>query len=264
MMMNFRPRNNYEVKERRKKIVTFSIVIVILIIFFSTPFGSKILFAVVKPFWKSENNSIGFISSKNDLLRSKSSLIEENQNLKDELEKSKQQSELFATLQAENEELKNILGRKSQKEKLILSAVLVKPFFSPYDTLIIDVGSNAGIKEGDTVIADGDTHIGYIKEVYGNSSKVVLYSSNGEVVKVLIGPNNIEKEAKGIGAGNFLIEAPVESGISEGDTIVIPSISTNVFGIVEKIEKKENDSIEKVFFKSSVNINELKWVEVIS
>ncbi len=261
--MNFHPRNNYEIKERRKKLLFFSLIIAILIIFFITPFGSRILFTAVRPFWNIENSILSFISAKNDILSSKSSLIAENQTLKDEIAKNKAEIEIADLLKSENEELKNIVGRKNQKEKIILAAVLVKPFFSPYDTLLIDIGENMGIKAGDEVIADGQTHIGFIKEVYGNTSKVVLYSSNGEKVKVLIGPDNIEKEAKGVGGGNFLIEMPVESGIKEGDTIVIPSISTNIFGIVEKIDVKDNDSIEKVLFKSSVNINELKWVEII-
>jgi len=79
----------------------------------------------------------------------------------------------------------------------------------------------------------------------------------------LIGNNNIEKEAVGLGGENFKVEIPREIDVKEGDSIVIPSISTNVFGVVEKIEFKESDSFQNVLFKNSVNVSELKWVEVL-
>src|SRR3989344_3718967 len=53
-----------------------------------------------------------------------------------------------------------ILGRlpvgkagKNEKVKMILSAILSKPNQSPYDTLIIDTGTNRGVKTGNIVFA---------------------------------------------------------------------------------------------------------------
>ena len=45
---------------------------------------------------------------------------------------------------------------------MILSAILSKPNQSPYDTLIIDVGTQEGLKTGDTVFALGNVPIGRI------------------------------------------------------------------------------------------------------
>ena len=90
-----------------------------------------------------------------------------------------------------------------------------------------------------------------------------MYSSYGEKTLVLIGQNNVEKEAIGIGSGNFKVEMPREADVKEGDTIVIPSISPNIFGVVEKVQFKATDSFQNVLFKSPINILELKWVEVV-
>ena len=155
------------------------------------------------------------------------------------------------------------MNRKRDDQKFLLGAVLVKPFMSPYDTLIIDVGTSNGVLAGDIVEVEGNTFIGFVSEVYNNTSKVVLYSSPGEKVKVLIGDNDIEKEAIGLGSGNFKVEIPTEIDVKEGDSIVIPSISTNIFGVVEKVEFKESDSFQNVLFKIPINIAELKWVEVV-
>ncbi|MFA5934875.1 MAG: rod shape-determining protein MreC [Candidatus Paceibacterota bacterium] len=197
------------------------------------------------------------------LLSSKKSLIKENEVLKEQISKGEKDRIIFDLVKKENEELKDILNRKSNKNNYVLGSVLIKPFLSPYDTLIIDVGSSDGIKIGSKVLADGNSFIGYVSEVYSNTSKVVLYSSYGEKIPVLIGQNNIEKEALGIGAGNFKVEMPRESDVKEGDTIIIPSVSSNIFGVVEKVQFKATDSFQNVLFKSPVNISELKWVEVV-
>jgi hypothetical protein len=51
--------------------------------------------------------------------------------------------------------------------------------------------------------------------------------------------------------------------VKESDVIVVPSITTNIFGIVEKVSFEEKDSFQTVLFKSPVNIAELNFVEVI-
>jgi rod shape-determining protein MreC len=198
------------------------------------------------------------------VLNSKTNLLKENDLLKSEIKSNEIDHAIFDVLKKENDDLKDILGRKTNDEKLILGTVLVKPYLSAYDTLIIDVGSSDGIIAHDEVLAEGNTFIGYISEVYNNTSKVTLYSSPGEKVKVLIGSNNIEKEAVGLGGGNFTVEVPKEIDISEGDNITMPSISPNVFGVVEKVESKESDSFQNVFFKNPINVLELKWVEVLA
>jgi cell shape-determining protein MreC len=177
--------------------------------------------------------------------------------------KGKKDTELNRILIQENTDLKDLLGRKSIYSKAVLASILVKPSFSPYDTLIVDIGTDAGVVVGDKVSADGNIFIGRVSEVYANSSKVILYSSPDEKVLVLVGSNNVLKEAVGIGGGNFKIELPREIDIKEGDDVVIPSISPNIFGIVEKVEYKEADSFQTVLFKSPINVLELKWVEIL-
>jgi cell shape-determining protein MreC len=189
--------------------------------------------------------------------------LKENDLLKQQIITKNQDQMLFGLLKKENEDLKGILNRNKTNEKLLLATVLVKPFLSAYDTLIIDTGSLDGVKINDKVLAEGSIYIGYVSEVFDSTSKVILYSSPGEKVKVLIGNNNIEKEALGLGGGNFTVQIPREIDVKEGDSVVMPSVSTNVFGIVEKVEFKESDSFQNILFKNPANIYELKWVELL-
>ncbi len=263
--MNFLQRsNNFQGRNNRKKNSFLPIIIVVfLILIFSFNWTRGLLFNVISPLWKTRNTISSFVSDNVSILRSKSALIVENNSLKNQLEALAQDKILSQEIKGENEDLKNILNRKAVNDKIIVAAILIKPYLSPYDTLIIDVGTTDGISEGDKVLTDGNIHIGYISEVFDNSSRVTLYSSPGEKVKVFIGNNNIEKEAQGLGAGNFSIDMPREASVEVGDAITIPSISSNVFSVVQKIEFKDTDSFEKLFFTSPVNIAELKWVEVV-
>jgi rod shape-determining protein MreC len=264
MKMSFHSTNNFNPNRKNTKILRISILVVfLLIIIFSFSFTRNILFGIGSPFWNLKKGIIESFLNNSEILKSKKSLISENNILKEQISKTEKDNLILQLIKKENEELKNILNRKSDKDDYILSSVLIKPFLSAYDTLIIDVGSNYNIKVGSKVLADGIYFIGYISEVYENTSKVILYSSYGEKMPVLIGQNNVEKEAIGIGSGNFKVEMPRELDVKEGDNITIPSISTNIFGIVEKIQFKATDSFQKVLFKSPVNIFELKWVEVV-
>ena len=263
--MNFRLKNkNYLIREHNNRNVFIPVVVALFfIIIFSLSWTRNILFKVGTPLWTIKNSISSLFLSNVGVLKSKTNLLDENNKLKEQvLVKNKEQA-LFDLIKKENEDLKNIFDRSKTNQKLLLGTVLVKPFLSTYDTLVIDVGVLDGVKINDRVLADGNIYIGYISEVYEDASKVILYSSPGEKVKVLIGDNNIEKEALGLGSGNFMVETPREIDVKEGDSIVIPSISTNIFGIVEKIEFKESNSFQNILFKNPINIAELKWVEVL-
>ncbi len=265
MKMNFHLRNkNFLIRENGKKSIIFpTFAVVFFVLIFSIPWSRNLLFSAGSPLWSLKNSIVTFFSDNIAVLNSKTDLLKENSLLKEQILTNNKEQALFDLLKKENEDLKNILSRTKMSQKVLLGAVLIKPFLSPYDTLIIDVGSYDGVALGNKVMVDGNTFIGYVSEVYDNTSKVVLYSSPGEKVKVLIGNNNVEKEAIGMGGGNFQVEIPREIGVKEGDIITIPSISANVFGVVEKIEFKESDSFQNILFKNPVNIAELKWVEVL-
>lgn len=261
--MSFHSRDNFSSNKNTKIKRILILVVLVLIFIFSLPWSKGILFGIGTPFWKLRTSLINFTSNSIETLRSKNSLIEENNLLKEQISKNEKDKIVLDLIKKENEDLKDILNRKIDNKKYILSSVLVKPFLSTYDTLIIDVGTNDGVKVGNKVLANGNSFIGYVSETYNNTSKIILYSSFGEKTPVLIGENSVEKEAIGIGSGNFKVEMPRESGIKEGDSVVMPSISSNIFGIVERIEFKATDSFQNVLFKSPVNISELKWVEVV-
>ena len=102
-------------------------------------------------------------------LRAKSALESENSALREEIAELKFNLTGFTDISEENAQLKEILGRVGSRE-VVLAVVLAKPGQSPYDTLVIDMGSRDGIADGARVFAYGDVLIGNINKVMPKSS----------------------------------------------------------------------------------------------
>ncbi len=203
----------------------------------------------------------GGLSGVGGYFSSKKSLTKENENLKITLSEKDAQILNFSVLEAENTSLKEILGRKGENKNLFLAAILEKPNQSPYDTLLIDAGSNHGLKVGNLVLALGNVPVGRIAEVYSDSAKVVLFSSSGEKTQVMV-KEGTSVELIGRGGGNFEMILPRDFAIAKGDQAVLPGISAYVLGTMETVISDSRDAFEKALFVSPVNIQQIKFVQV--
>jgi cell shape-determining protein MreC len=265
--MNYHQKNSFlfssTKKSSKKRTIIFSLVLVFLILIFISSSFRNLVFLIGRPIWKLENAIETSLSDSWSLLSSKQSLVEENRALRDAKNKTDYYSLVNDFLRQENTSLKEALGRKDEKSNSVLAYVLSKPGITLYDEMIVDAGSNFNVKVGDLVSADGTIVLGEIGEVFDKTSKVVLFSTPNRVTNVLLGPNSIQAEAKGVGSGNFVVRLPKETELKEGDTVIVPSISPNVFGIVEKIVSESTDTFQNVYFKNPVNLLELKFVQII-
>jgi rod shape-determining protein MreC len=263
--MSYPQKNNFSFNGHRAnhRLRWFIFALVIIAILFTLRPTRNLLFVVARPFWKLENYLISRLSDSWLLLSAKRSLVEENRRLQEVNNKLNYYILTNDFLQKENENLREAVGRHSDKNHSVLSYVLIKPGKTPYDIILIDAGQNYNIEIGDLVAVDGTIVIGEVTEVYSDTSKVELYSTPGKILTVLIGPNSIQADASGVGDGNFRVKLPKETEVKEGDNIVIPSISTNVFGVVEKIEIGSTETFKDIYFKNPVNLSELKFVEIL-
>jgi cell shape-determining protein MreC len=250
-------------KTRRRKFyyyLSFALLFLVLFYFRSNIFSkfSAASQTVFRPALRLGNK----FGSLGEFLRSKDTLITENQNLKLQLEENNAKTTNYDSLLAENQSLKEILGRKSEKVNMVLAAILAKPNQSAYDTLIIDAGMAEGARVGNTVFALGSVPIGRMAEVFTNSSKVVLFSNAGEKTRVLLGSNNFSTEIVGRGGGNFEVVVPNGFTISKGDQAILPGINTYLVGTVIEIISDPRDAAQKALLVSPVNVQELRFVEV--
>ncbi len=169
---------------------------------------------------------------------------------------------LIQSLKDENEQLQEMMGRKTEHDDRLLSVILSRPPRVPYDSLIIDIGEDHGLGEGDLVYAEMDYVIGHVEVVNSNSSVVKLFSSPGEKVDVLVGSSTIPVVAEGRGAGNFYIKVPKNIPIAEGDQILVPGIHPVVLGTAEHVDASEGEAFSYIYFKLPVKLNALHYVQI--
>lgn len=213
-----------------------------------------------KPVIFTKENICGFFHDISVSFRSKIELEKENANLKTELEARDLQILNANLIKIENEELQEMANRV-QSGKYVASFVFSRPSSSPYDTLLIDQGENSGISEGDKVFYN-DVLIGKIDGVYSKTSKISLFSSPGNEFDVKIGSTSFSTKAIARGGGNFVAQVPKGMDVKEGDSVLIPDVSSKVFALVEKVESDPADTFLTVYFKNPLNLFEIKWVEV--
>ncbi len=193
---------------------------------------------------------------------------------------------LIQSLQTENDYLRALLGKTPENSNMILAGVIERPPRTPFDSLVIDIGSDQGIFEGDMVFSDGSYAIGTVSSVSNHTSTVTLFSSSGQKIDGLINsPLEGSKDAsasianstttnrkikdslnpvtvEGRGGGNFYIKLPKNIKVKIGDPIIWPSAETVLLGTIEIIDSGDGEAYSQVYFKSPINMNSLRYVQI--
>ncbi|HYC34114.1 MAG TPA: rod shape-determining protein MreC [Candidatus Paceibacterota bacterium] len=234
-----------------KSLLFLSLLILLVALFLFTPLSNSMRFLV---------HSLGTDSAVSGILgwfSFKSSLLEENKNLSEEVASLKALSLERDALLSENLALKEI----SKSEESLIASVLLHPGFSPYDSLLVSKGSASGVALGDLVLFHAIA-IGEVSEVNKNTSRVTLFSTGGKTFPVHIGENKIEAEARGLGGGTFEIMMPANAEVMIGDTVLMPASLTRIFGRIEDIEKTDGEPFQRLLFSLPVNINDVQFVVI--
>jgi rod shape-determining protein MreC len=214
-------------------------------------------------FWERETRLSALIMPLKTLITAKESLSNENEQLKKEINELKIEQLRIEALVIESFILEQISWRESET-KGIVASVLVNPSRTPYDILIIDSGRNDGVEKGDLVLVN-KAAIGWVTQVYSRTASVTLFSSPGTEVTVRFYAEDkaITLTAKGRGNGNFFLEVPRDIVVEEGVVVTIPASTIIPIGSVSKIIAEPSDSLQQIYFRLPVNLNELLFVELV-
>ena len=200
------------------------------------------------------------------LFKSKVTLEAENDRLKTELRNLQLQSLGYGILIEENNRLREILGRKDELVTPIIASLLATPDDFPYGLILLDAGRNnttRPVRVGDEVRVGSNVILARVVEVSDTYSKARLLSASGETTPVIIGADNLAAEARGLGGGNFSVFLPRGVNVEPGDQIKLPSTRTElVLGVVAEIKGEPSDPFQEVLFKSPINVNEVRNVEI--
>lgn len=167
-----------------------------------------------------------------------------------------------AALIAKAEDLERLLGDRVDPAPGIVASVVSRPPMSPYDTLLLDQGADAGVEVGATVSGPGGTPIGSIVSVSKASSRALLYSAAGFSSVAWVGEERLAITLTGAGGGAFDAVAPKEAVIAEGDPIYMSNDGMVRVGTVLRIDSDAATPSVVLRVQPSVNLFSLTWVTV--
>ena len=265
-MMTFSPKTRRSFRrssERKRRVVVGGLIVLAVLsaVFLSGILGSGLSYITspLRSFSTWMGESSGTIPSH---FRSQQALIDQIQTLEERAESQDDLEAKLLNLEKENRRLRELLG--SSEIPRIAAGVIMRPGDTPYDTLLIDRGSQDGILEGAVVFADFDTVIGTVSRVFPKSALVSLVSSPGQKSTVYIYGPDIFTYAEGFGGGVLRVSVPQGIELAVGNPVVLPTIDPGVYGTITHIESLESSPAQYGFVTSPTSINSLRFVAVSS
>lgn len=191
---------------------------------------------------------------------SRSELLEENQNLKDQLTILKAQNQRLVGLESDNARLRNLLGssRKLRGKRLIAEVIRVNTNDFAKEVMI-NKGSNDGIFIGQSVV-DSEGVMGQVIEVTLFSSRIILINDPKHALPVKNNRNGIRAIASGNGLNLTLLHLPTTMDIKQGDLLLSSGLGEKFpdgypVAKVVSVTKDMDQPYLKVTAEPTANIN---------
>lgn len=244
---------------KRKRFILILVVLVVSITLF-TWFKDSV-FSLTRPVWQGQGAIARGINNFLQTLRTKESLVRENQDLKEKIRAVELIEMNARTLEDTQLEMLELFGRDS-KNNFVLAAVLASPPKTMNDLLIVDVGENEGILVGDLVSHPEGGALGLVQEVLKHESKVILYSSNSIKTTAYLERGEHLIELLGQGGGTFISSVPKDVEVVVGDKILLPGIQSELLAVVKEVKFETTDAVKTILAKGVANIYSLRFVEI--
>ncbi|QQR65102.1 rod shape-determining protein MreC [Candidatus Kaiserbacteria bacterium] len=193
-------------------------------------------------------------------IRSRMELLSHTQELEQELASSQGIAATLAYITAENTELRNLLSASSSPQ--IVAGVLARPPYTPYDTMVLDKGSDDGIVEYAPVYHGKGIALGYVHAIFPHMSYVTLFSSPGVESTVYIFGANLFTTAYGEGGGVVHLSVPQGIPLTKGDAVVLPSLHTGTLGTVDEIQSIATEPEQHAYVTLGVPLQSIRIVSV--
>lgn len=193
-------------------------------------------------------------------IRDRSAILDEKRALEAELAGQQGMEMTLAQVLKENEELRTLLG--ATREERIAAGVIARPPYTPYDTLILDQGSDEGVIDHAPVFLGSGLAVGYVRSTTNRSSLVTLFSSPGVETSVYIFGPDIFARAYGIGGGVVRIDIPQGITLTQGDLVILPSLDSGVLGTIDSVEAIPTAPEQHAFVTLAAPIAAMRLVSI--
>ena len=239
------------------------------------PWLDRVIVAIAAPV----NEKLVAVSNNADSVRNffaaLTTMQEENKKLKTEVETLRYANIQMAEIWAENQRLSNLLQYKNDAKNLKLQTakVIGKNIGDIKDTVLINLGSNAGLRENMAVV-NASGLVGIIDETYPDAARVLLITSPrckaGGIV--LRANSRVVGVVNGLAGGDAVLQMSNmarDADIVEGDIVVTSGFGGNhpgglVIGTVSEVSLNVGGLLKQAKIVPAVDFGRLEEVMVVA
>ena len=214
------------------------------------------------------NGWFNVVTSYGDIEKEMDALRKENETLKDYKEECER-------LEAENNELRDMISLKENTKdyELVAANIIAGDITDWFNYFMIDCGSKDGIYKNCPVITN-DGLVGIVSEVSSDSAKVMTVVDEQNTMMCRLESNNALVRVRGVSSENmkyelFIDRISADATIAEGDK-VITAASGDVYpegivvGTVTKIMTDKKTGERTATVKMAVEMNSMRTVYIMT
>ena len=195
-------------------------------------------------------------------------LQEENEQLRLELAKVREQLDEYSAAYSRNRFLETALEFKQQNSfpKRMARVVGKDPSFW-FQTLIVDRGENDGVVTG-MVARTSQGVVGQVVQVSDNYSKILLANAPSSAIDAIVQNSRVRGILKGAGEQGYILQYVLKNAeVKEGDKIVTAGIggvfpSGITLGTVSKVHAKRRGMFLDIKVKPAVDFARLEFLYI--
>lgn len=257
--------------------IIITIAILVLIVVFSnreanTSFFENVANKLVMPIQNGLTYIKNKVSGNSTFFSDINNLKSENKELQDKNSQLEQSLRELENIKTENETLKEYLGltEKYGEYKTIPGYVINKDISNYSKMIVINVGTNDGVEENMTVIAD-EGLVGHVVSVTKDTAKVMTIIDTSSSVSCLMSTNKDGIVCKGTLGNNSELKAiyiPTEADLIQGDSIDTSGLG-GIYpkgihvGNIKKIVSTKNITDRYAVIETAVDFNKINTVLVV-
>ena len=269
----------YKNKKRGIIGIVITIVILILLVVFTNSNVNQMSYIenICNVFVMPIQNGFTYLKNKlsgNDtFFADMDTLKQENESLKQKNSELEQSLRELEVIKSENETLKEYLNLKEKyQDYTTIPADVINRDISNYSsTIVINVGSDDGIKEDMTVIADSGL-VGHVISVTSNTAKVQTIVDTATAVTSTISTTEDTIIVQGTLDDKTTLKAtfiPTDAVVLEGDSVETSGIGGIYpkgihIGTIKEVINTSNITDRYAIVETAVNFNKLNTVLVIT
>jgi rod shape-determining protein MreC len=266
----------------RRRTVAFTILVavsMVLMAFSSNAYVREVQNGVgfaFRPIQSALDNVAGTVASIGASIAEIDRLRVDNGTLREENERLNVENTRLQEIARENEQLTDLLQLRAGFDYKTAAAAVISRDSSEFRRVIgIDKGSNAGIKEGDVVVAGGGALAGRVTNVGPDSASIVLLTDGSSTVIGQLVSNAAAGRVIGQ-LGGVLVMDQIDSGekISIGDEVVSAGIELGsgvrspypkglLIGQVVDVRRDANAVVQTAYLQPAADFDKLEFVLVV-